>query len=71
MSKVWKEVKIYVFNAVQSVNIATDTDSLVMRSMEENGKDEDFFIYMTPEEAEAVADELIRFAQEMKSNQAK
>lgn len=71
MSKVWKEVKISVCDAEQSVTIfpelATNGGTIVMRSREEEDKGRDFLLYLKPEEAGVLADELIRLAQEIKS----
>lgn len=71
MSKVWKEVRISVCAAEQTVAIYPDPikgeDVIMMRSMEEDDKDKEFLLYLSPEEAEVVADELMRLAQEMKS----
>ena len=70
MSKVWQEVKIYVDGAVKyRLASPMEIDPSVMRSIEEKGTNHDSPTYMTPEVAEAIADELIRFAQEMKSEQ--
>lgn len=71
MSKVWKEVRISVCGAEQTVaiypDLETDEGTILMRSIEENDRSKDFLLYLTPEEAEVVANELMRFAQEAKS----
>lgn len=70
MSKVWKEVRISVCDAEQTVAIYPDPikgeDVIMMRSMEEDDKDKEFLLYLSPEEAEVVANELMRFAQEFR-----
>ena len=67
----WKQIKIFTADAEQSVIIESnpEKDGMVMYSVEEHEK-ESFVLYMTFEEAETVGKELIKYADEMKSNRA-
>ena len=71
MSKVWKEVKITVCDTKQTVSIYPNEtmNGLVMQITEEDGIEREIRAYMTFEEAEAVAAELLTFAEELKSKQ--
>ena len=64
----WKQIKIFTAGAEQSVIIEPnpETDGMVMHSKEEDGL-EQFMLYMRFEEAELIGQELIKYAQEMKS----
>ena len=64
----WKQIKIFTAGAEQSVIIEPnpETDGMVMHSIEEAGP-EQFMLYMSFEEAELIGQELIKYAEEMKS----
>ena len=65
----WKQIKIFTADAEQSVIIepSPERDGMVMHSIEEHDKIS-FMLYMTFEEAETIGKELIKYADEMKSN---
>ena len=67
----WKQIKIFTADAEQSVIIEPnpERDGMVMHSIEEHDK-KSFMLYMTLEEAETIGKELIKYADEMKSNGA-
>ena len=71
MSKVWKQIKIFTADAEQSVVIEPnpERDGMVMHSIEEYDK-KSFVLYMTFKQAETIGKELIKYAEEMKSNDA-
>ena len=64
----WKQIKIFTAGAEQSVIIEPnpEIDGMVMHSKEEDGH-EQFMLYMSFEEAELIGQELIKYAEEMKS----
>ena len=66
----WKQIKIFTADREQSVIIEPDDlrNGMVMHNREEFGK-ETFMLYMSFEEAETIGEELIKYAQEMKSKQ--
>ena len=66
----WKQIKIFTADAEQSVIIEPnpETYGMVLHSNEENGP-EHFMLYMSFEEAEVIGEELIKYAEEMKSKQ--
>lgn len=63
----WKQVKIFVADAEQSAVIETNQTQtgLVLHSCEENNRSKDFAMYLTKDEAKCLAEELIRFANEI------
>lgn len=65
----WKQIKIFTADAEQSVVIEPnpEKDGMLMHSMEEHDN-ESFMLNMTFEEAETIGQELIKYAEEMKSN---
>ena len=65
----WKQIKIFTADAEQSVVIepSPEKDGMLMHSMEEHDN-ESFMLHMTFEEAETIGQELIKYAEEMKSN---
>ena len=67
----WKQIKIFTADAEQSVIIEPNPErnGMLMHSIEENEK-KCFVLYMTFEEAETIGKELIKYAEEMKSNGA-
>tara|TARA_E500000305_G_scaffold108419_1_gene110811 strand:+ start:1846 stop:2238 length:393 start_codon:yes stop_codon:yes gene_type:complete len=66
---IWKQIKIFTADAEQSVVIEPnpEKDGMVMHSIEEHDN-ESFMLHMTFEEAETIGQELIKYAEEMKSN---
>lgn len=68
----WKQIKIFTADAEQSVIIEPNPgkDGMVMHSIEEHDKTSFMTLYMTFEEAETIGKELIKYAEEMKSNGA-
>ncbi len=67
----WKQIKIFTADAEQSVIIEPNPEKtgLVMHSIEEDNK-KSFMLYMSCEEAEIIGKELIKYAEEMRSNGA-
>lgn len=67
--KVYKEIKIYVCDAEQSVNLVNnETDNhIIMKLKDEVNNKYKFDCYLSIEEAEQLAKELISFAQYLKS----
>lgn len=65
----WKQIKIFTADAEQSVVIEPnpEKDGMVMHSIEEHDN-ESFMLHMTFEEAETIGQELIKYAEEIKSN---
>jgi len=68
----WKQIKIFTADSEQSVVIEPnpERDGMVMHSMEVHDK-RSFMLYMTFEEAKTIGEELIKYAEEMESNQRK
>ena len=65
----WKQVKIFTADAEQSVVIEPnpEKDGMLMHSIQEHDNGS-FVLHITFEEAETIGQELIRYAEEMKSN---
>lgn len=65
--KPWKQIKIFICNAEQSVIIEPDESQkgIVLHAIEENEKNKSFLLYMTKEEAIMIGDELIKYAQSL------
>ena len=65
----WKQIKIFTADAEQSVVIEPnpEKDGIVIHSIEEHNN-KSFMLHMTFEEAETIGKELIKYAEEMKSN---
>lgn len=65
----WKQIKIFTADGEQSVVIEPEPlrGGLVMHSIEEADK-KDFILHMTFDEAKTIGEELIKYAEELKSN---
>lgn len=65
----WKQIKIFVADAEQSVLIEPNPEKngMVMHCMEEHDR-QSFTVYMNFEEAETIGKELIKYVEELKSN---
>ena len=65
----WKQVKIFTADAEQSVVIEPnpEKDGMLMHSIQEHDNGS-FVLHITFEEAETIGKELIKYAEEMKSN---
>lgn len=66
---IWKQIKIFTADAEQSVIIEPnpEKDGVVMHGIEERNS-KSFMLHMTFEEAETIGQELIKYAEEMKSD---
>ena len=69
MTKVYKEVKIYVCDSEQSVTLVNNEsdNGIIMKFKEENDAKTFYDCYLTPEQANQIGKELISFSEYMES----